>query len=71
MTTPQNMPLFGAEDLHDIERVNKEIDRNSRAGRSGQPARPLFEDQDQADGDGWSISYGGTRIGTARQRATT
>ena len=59
MTTPQDVPLFGAEDLHQIERVNKEIDRNSRAGRTGQRARPLFDDLDQDAGDSWTISYRG------------
>ena len=56
MTTPQNAPLFGAEDLRQIERVNAEIARNSRAGRTGQPARPLFDDLDQDAGDSWSTT---------------
>ena len=57
-STPKERPLFGAEDLRQIERVNDEITRNSRAGLKGQPARPLFDDQDA--GNDWSI--GTTRI---------
>ena len=65
--TLQDVPLFGAEDLHQIERVNDEIDRHGRAGLKNQPQHPLFADvDDDDDGDDWSISYGGTKVGTAR-----
>ena len=36
------MPLFGAEGLRQLERVNEEIARNGRAGQKHQPALPLF-----------------------------
>ena len=42
------MPLFGAEGLRQLERVNEEIARNGRAGQKHQPARPLFTTSDQA-----------------------
>ena len=46
--TPQDVPLFGAEGLRQIERVNAEIDRNSRACLKPEPAMPLFtDDQDE------------------------
>lgn len=64
-STQHDTPLFGAEDLRQIERVNAEIRRNGRAGRMGQPARPLF-DTDQAADDAWSISYGSAKVGTVK-----
>ena len=40
------MPLFGAEGLRQLERVNEEIARNGRAGQKHQPALPLFTTSD-------------------------
>ena len=40
--TPQAVPLFGAEDLRKLERINAEIERNGRAGQKPQPTMPLF-----------------------------
>ena len=45
--TPQDVPLFGAEDLRQLERINDEIARNGRAGRKNQPTMPLFATQDK------------------------
>ena len=45
MTTPKNNPLFQAEDLRQIERVNAEIERVSKSGKTVKPL-PLFDDQD-------------------------
>ena len=42
--TIQCVPLFGAEDLRQIERVNTEIDRHTSAGKKNQPTLPLFDD---------------------------
>ena len=42
--TPQDVPLFGAEGLRQIERVNAEIERNGRAGQRAQHEMPLFTD---------------------------
>ena len=63
-TTPRNMPLFGAEDLRAIERVNNEISRNAKTGKRARKAEaPLFADDD-SDRDPWTMSYGGTKIGS-------
>ena len=48
MKEPEDMPLFGAEGLRQLERVNEEIARNGRAGQKHQPALPLFTTSDQA-----------------------
>ena len=42
MKEPKDVPLFGAEDIRKIERINAEIARNGRAGQKGQPTMPLF-----------------------------
>ena len=49
---PQDVTLFGAEDLRMIERVNEEITRNGRmAGRLEEPSLPLFTyDQEKEAG---------------------
>ena len=45
-TEPRNVPIFGAEDLRSIERINAEIARLGRLARSGgAPALPLFGDE--------------------------
>ena len=49
--TPQDVPLFGAEDLRKLERINAEIERNGRAGRKHQPAMPLFEENERSTHD--------------------
>ena len=46
MKEPEDMPLFGAEGLRQLERVNEEIARNGRAGQKHQPALPLFTTSD-------------------------
>ena len=48
--TPQDVTLFGAEDLRMIERVNEEIARNGRmAGRIEEPSLPLFADDQEEE----------------------
>ena len=41
-TKSYDVPLFGAEDLRRIERVNAEIDRNGRLARIQAKDLPLF-----------------------------
>ena len=38
-----DVPLFGAEDLRAIERVNAEIERNGRRARRAETALPLLD----------------------------
>ena len=47
---PQNVPLFGAEDLRKIERLNDEIARNGRAGQRKGAELSLLEIVNQATG---------------------
>ena len=47
--TPQDVPLFGAEDLRQLERVNAEIDRLGRAGLKNQPTMPLFTTSEEKE----------------------
>ena len=42
MQEPEDVPLFGAEGLRQLERVNEEIARNGQAGKKHQPTMPLF-----------------------------
>lgn len=47
---PQDVTLFGAEDLRMIERVNDEIAHNGRmAGRIEEPSLPLFTDDQEKE----------------------
>ena len=68
MANPQDVMLFGAEDLRRIEKVNTEIKRNTAAARArrGAADTPLLDAGDDADGDGevWTMSYGGSRVGS-------
>ena len=41
----RDRPLFGAEDLRKIERVNEEIDRNQRRARGDLPGLPLLDSE--------------------------
>lgn len=65
--TARAVPLFGAEDLKRIERINAEIDRNGRAGLRNQPTSPLLDDLDADFHGEWTISFGSTRIGTIKK----
>ena len=45
---PHAVPLFGAEDLRKIERINEEIARNGRAGLRKRAELPLFTEPEEA-----------------------
>ena len=64
--------LFDADGIAQIQRVNDEIARNSRAGKRTDRTMPLLDiaEAGGADDDAgtWSINYGGSRVGTVTIR---
>ena len=58
--------LFDANGLAQIQRVNDEIKRNTRKGLRDDRTLPLLDAAE--DDNDWSISDGGSRVGTVTIR---